>query len=187
MMTFKVRALTAGLLALFLGTIGAAQEKSPQRFGRGGRYVPGVRSAALTDQGLANLLRDMGFEPKAEAVKDGMVFHLTIPRDSWTFRIRLSLSPNKRKVWLNTPLVNLSSGGAFPSGLGEKLLEANLRNGPAHFYLNPENGWLFLGMALDNRGLTAGELRYELDYFLDRIRLTSPLWRSASPVDTASR
>ncbi|MFO0969923.1 MAG: type III secretion system chaperone [Gemmataceae bacterium] len=136
----------------------------------------GVALDALTDESLSTMLRELGYEPtvRKNTSGSGSVYHLKVPRGTWTFEVDVSLSNNKRKVWLSCWFNDMArdpTASEFSA-----LMEANFKHGPAHFTYTPKTRTLNLGMALDNRALSNDILRLELDTFMDVIRDTQSLW-----------
>lgn len=134
----------------------------------------GLASDALTEETLLTMVRGLGYEPTTRKSGDRPIHHLKIVRGTWTYEIDVSLSTNKRKVWLSCWFKDMSrepTASEFAA-----LLEASFKHGPAHFTYTPATRTLNLGMALDNRAITPEILRFEMDIFMDVIRDTQPLW-----------
>jgi hypothetical protein len=174
--SLMTRASVVGLVVLVLGTPAWADDPDEPAPKRVKPARTKGRAGVLTDRSLGVVLRNMGFAPKSRVVNNSTHYHLTVPRDTWTFQVHLQISPNKKKLWLTGPVGRFTPGQPLPGGLAEKLLEANQRIGPAHFHYNPASGQLTIALPVDNRALTTGELRYQLDFFMGMIRQTAPLW-----------
>jgi hypothetical protein len=168
-----IAAIAAALFALSASVAVAEGDKSDRT-----EKAP-AKTKVIDDDALLTMLRDMGYDPKVDKTADGAaIYTLIVKQDTWTKVVEVSLSPNKRKVWLSAPLPSIPAekvtGGPLLA-----LLQENWDLAPAHFRVykpgKPGN-MLSLGLAVDNRDITPQVLRQELDFMLGAISRTHPLW-----------
>jgi hypothetical protein len=136
--------------------------------------------STLTNENLQTFLTNLGYE--AKKLGEG-AYQITIEQDDWTFRIKVSLSGNKEKIWMSTFLGEIADPSKVPADVLVKLLAANHDIGPAHFYIcNCKEckatvaKRLSLEKSLDNRNVSPTLIRKEMEKFCATIRETEDLW-----------
>jgi hypothetical protein len=140
----------------------------------------------LTEQELSAMLETLGYEPKTFKTAPGDLYVVRIPSGPWTYAVRVSLSRDRKKVWLTNWVTRLEATEEVPAALWPKLVEANFRYGPAHFSYEAKARQLVLGLPLDNRGITLGFLRQELDRLVQTSNQTILLWDKRTWTTTAA-
>jgi hypothetical protein len=130
----------------------------------------------LTHEGLKKRLEDMGYTFKTtESTNKTPMYLVTVDSNNYRYVFYVSLSSDLKRVWVSSALRQLPAKDKVRADILEKLLEKNYDISPIHFVLK-SNRWLYLDMALTNRGLTAAELRSGLDDFMSATRSTESLW-----------
>ena len=129
--------------------------------------------AALSDDGLRQMLTAMGYEPKP--LSKGYL--LAIKRDTWTLNVQVVLSDNKQKIGMNANVGLVENPDAVTATQWRSLLIANGDIDPSFFYYDATTKKLFLHRVLDNTGLTAAMLRSQIDSFCENIKNTENLWK----------
>ena len=81
-------------------------------------------------------------------------------------------------LWVSSALRPLPEKGKVRADILEKILAKNYEIDPIHFAVTSSR-YLYLELALTNRGITARSLRTELDEFMTAIRNTESLWNPA--------
>jgi hypothetical protein len=130
---------------------------------------------------LEPLLTNLGYEPR----QDVDAWILTIEREDWIYSLRAALYYNNRFLWIWGYLGELDEQ-KLSSGALVRLLETNNDIGPTHFFVGPtEDGKkaLYIGRALDNRGLRPSIIRREVDAVCGAMRKTREIWESITSAD----
>jgi hypothetical protein len=161
----KSIALVLVVLFLIPATLSAGQDEAAKK--------PG--SEALTPTGLGALLNDLGYEPK-EAGKKKDIYDIAVERDNWKIFIRISLSGDRKSIWLDASTVALKDPDAAKPAAWLKLLELNNEIVPARFSYDKKFKQLHLLKPFDNRGFTPARMRQEIDAFDALMRRTEPVW-----------
>ncbi len=149
--------------------------------------APQPTSSIMTAEALGPLLENMGYDVKTmKNTADVPYYVITTKRDTWTFVVEVSLSPNKGYVWLGAPLSVVPD---LTPDSGPKLLRLLQENGniaPTFFSYAPGSKRLMLQSAMENHDITPAKLRVRIDGLQDVVRNTFPLWDtskwSAAPV-----
>jgi hypothetical protein len=137
-----------------------------------------VNNDALTIDDVGNMLKDLGYQFRPNKLDDGsVVLYLDIPTNGRTCMLDIGLSKNGSKVWLTAWFRKLSEGETIPPNVLTQLLESTWRFGPCHFGIS-SGKQLYLGCPLDNRNLSADELRRQIDTFLNVFNQTEYLWNN---------
>ena len=169
----RMRWLLAGALALALPAATRADEIDPDS------PPPARPRPALTDARLKAMLENMGFEPSLIRSTSGVpMYKVTAPRDGRNWFFYASLSNDKSRLWLSAPLAALPEPAKVRPDILEKLLAKNFDLGPTTFSLR-SGRMLYLDRPLENRGVTPGRMRKEIDSFLDTMKDTESLWNPA--------
>ena len=130
---------------------------------------------------LEPLLTNLGYEPRLDV--DAWI--LTIEREDWTYTLRAALFFNNRFLWVWGYLGELDEA-KLSSGALVRLLETNNEIGPSHFFVGTGSDGkklLYLGRAIDNRGLRPSIVRREIDAVCGAMRATQPLWEPITTGD----
>jgi hypothetical protein len=127
----------------------------------------------LTDASLKTALDDMGYEKKK--LSNGYL--LVIKQDAWVLNIQVLLSPDGRKVGLNSNLGRVADPNTVSAARWMDLLAANGDIDPSAFYFDREQQRLYLHRNFDNRAVTAAVLRREIEGFASSISKTEDLWK----------
>ncbi|MCE9561774.1 MAG: hypothetical protein K8U57_06935 [Planctomycetes bacterium] len=131
----------------------------------------------LTSDSLSELLDSMGYDFRTNAMPSGSaIYTLTIPSDTWTFVVEVSLAPNGSLVWLNAPLQPLPADGAIPDERLIRLLQENWAIYPHAFAIPKDSRRLYIQRATENQNMTPAKLRGAIDAMTSTVRTTAPLW-----------
>ena len=104
------------------------------------------------------------------------IYTVTVKRDTWTFHLTVSLSPNGTVLWLEAPIVAIEDAAkANPTAL-VNLLKKNMELGPTFFEIN-DNNMLELTCPLANHDLSPERFQNEIEAFMTTIRTTEPQWK----------
>lgn len=133
--------------------------------------VPAIQ--VLDDKSLQTMLENMGYEPKK--LKEGYV--ISIKQDTWTFYIQILLSPNGEKLGLNANLGSVEKPEEITASQWLELLAGNKDISPSYFYYDKKGTHLYLNRSLDNKAITAAQLRKNIENFCANQRETSQLWK----------
>jgi hypothetical protein len=155
--------LTALLLAVTAAP--ACQDQAPKKAG----------GEVLTPEGLGEMLNDLGLEPKA-AGKNKDIYDVAIEKENWKVFIRVSLSGDRKIVWLDSSTKVLTDPEAAKPAVWRKLLELNDEIIPARFSYDKKFKQIHLMRPLDNQGITPARMRQEIDAFDALMRRTEPAW-----------
>lgn len=136
---------------------------------------PKAAAGALTDESLGGLLEQLGYEAKAQKTKTGMYYGIEFEDDGWTFRYGVSLSPNKKFLWITTSILTLSEGQTLPADALMKLLEMNDQVGPTVICYDKQYKQIVGKVALFNRGITASALKEQMGYFTANVKTVGKL------------
>jgi hypothetical protein len=123
------------------------------------------------DEELKALLTGLGLEPKA--LSKG--FLIATRQDDWTLYVQLLLSPDQTKLGMNANLGKVEED-AVTATQWKALLAANQDIDPSVFYYDPKLKKLYMHRVLDNRAITPGFLKDQIDRFNGNIRGTKELW-----------
>jgi hypothetical protein len=174
MKTIKLSAMAALVLMLALAS-GTAWADGADK---AAKAAP-KHADALTDESLKEKLENLGYEPKVIKSKTGGIMYLLdFERGSYRYVFYCSLATDKSRLWLSSALRPLPTGKDLRADILEKILAKNDDIGPTHFTLR-NNRYLYLELALENRGITSVRLRKEIDAFAAAIKDNEPLWNPA--------
>ena len=139
--------------------------------------APTLQPGGVNHDGLGVLLNKLGFNAQRIEDKVSVQFVAQLPRGNLNYSLNCYLTQNQDKVVLAVPLVALPEGDKLRADILEALLRKNADIGPAHFVCDPTNRQLILVRILDNRDLTTGQLRREIDKLGTIAGQTRSLWR----------
>ena len=140
----------------------------------------------LDHASLGQMLRMMGHQPEERTPSNGTPdYLLKVTRGEWDVTVRLAFSSNKRVLWINTNLANVPAGG-IPAAVVQTLLAKNgTVVGKAFFRVGSNQ--LLLSQCVDNRDVTAAELRQELHDFIESVAATETEWNPKRWTTTAAQ
>jgi hypothetical protein len=165
---------SVGLLALAV-TVRPAMADDDDDAPKPKKPAPKATTGALTDESLGALLEKLGYEAKAQNSKTGTYYSIEFEEDGWTFRYTVSLSPNKKFLWISTSVVTLSEGTKLPAETLLRLLEENDRIGPTTISYDKQYKQIRVAVALYNRGITAGGLKEQMGFFTNNVKAVAKL------------
>ena len=125
----------------------------------------------LTNEGLQQMLTNMGYAPKA--LKKG--FLIVAKQGTWTVNMQVVLSPNLTKLGFNANL-GMVDETTVTAAQWVELLIANGDIDPSAFYFDRTQKKLYLHRSLDNRAVTPEFLRGQIETFSGNIMKTEKLW-----------
>ncbi|HLJ55197.1 MAG TPA: hypothetical protein VKT77_09155 [Chthonomonadaceae bacterium] len=168
-MRYRLTLLAAAIAALLAATgiTGRLHAQEPQDVA-----PPAVRGS-LTDAGLQQMLLDMGYEPRR--LKQGYV--VAIKQGEWVFNVQFLISPNREKVGLNANVGTVEDPAAVTASQWMNVLASNTDIAPSFFYYNKANKTLYVHRVLDNRCLTAGIMRQQVEAFTASIKDSAETWK----------
>jgi hypothetical protein len=172
----KTAGLGALTLALLGGSLVAAQPGRQDGVKQPGQ-VQMPKAGPLSDAELGTLFRDLGYTPEEQKLPNGaIVYRMKVTKNNMTMIMDAERSPDGTKVWLSAWFKQLAQGEQIPQDILMKMLDVNAKNGPVHFSCNSNIRQLYLALPMDNRGLTAEELRRQIDVLHTVFRDSEPLW-----------
>ncbi len=128
---------------------------------------------ALTFEKLKDLLANIGYTPNK--LDDNW---LQVVKESPTFtsKIRIGLSKDKTQVWFECRLTYIENTATIPASVWRKILAKNDEIGRATFSFSDQYKRIVLSMPLKNEGITAAQMRKEIDSFDQTLQKTYDLW-----------
>jgi hypothetical protein len=169
-------------LATLAATSGLAAADPARSPGAGEPAVRPAAAAPLTHDSLLKVLQDMGYSPRVEKTQTGAIYHLTVERDGWTYRLQLALSSNQQFLWISTGVVTLPSDEKVPADRLLRLLEENDRIGPMFISYYKKFHQLQLVLPLYNGGgITPVVLRGQLEDFMATTRKVVEMDKELKP------
>lgn len=148
---------------------------APVARGQGEAPKKGDDKGALSPEGLGEMLRDLGYEPK-DLGKNKDRYQILVERDDWKVFLRVSLSGNRKYVWLDASTQALADPDAAPPAAWLRLLQLNDEIFPARFTFDKKAKQIRLLLPFENRGITPARMRQQLDSFDQILRRTEPDW-----------
>lgn len=130
-----------------------------------------IQGVALTIESLPTFAQNLGYEVKK--VNDNL-YSIDASRDNFTLIVNVWCDKAQNKVWLFAYLREIPDLTKAPADSLLKLLEANNRIGPTHFYL--AKNFLYAGRAFENGVITPARFRQEVDQFFCDVQKTEDLW-----------
>lgn len=149
----------------------AAPASSPGQETAAAEPEPTPAAGGLTNDGLRQILTDMGYAPKA--LSKG--FLIVLKQGTWTVNMQLVLSPNRTKLGINSNL-GMVDEATVTSAQWLELLIANGDIDPSAFYFDRTQKKLYLHRSLDNRAITPEFLRGQIESFASNVLKTENLW-----------
>lgn len=137
-----------------------------------------VKSTVLTDASLRTMLEALGYEVKLEKLEKATLNWIIHRRNPYDFHLNVNLSIDKTKLWTSVALAEFKPDHEAQASRLLKLLELNQQIGPAHFYYLPSQKQLFAARVMDNRNITARDLRNHLDHLMDKVMETESAWNT---------
>jgi hypothetical protein len=132
-----------------------------------------AQAGQLDAAGLKGMIEGLGYEPKVLVSDPGKEkWEITVKRTDFTVPVALEISPSRNFIWLTC---FLGDAPAESSSKNAAMLKRNAQIQPTMFYVS-DKGSLMLGVAAENRALSAAILKRHLDKLVDDVVATSSLW-----------
>jgi len=128
----------------------------------------------LTAATLKTFLYNLGYTPESGAGA-GPPYTITGTVSGAPWPILVTLSPGDEEIILFTQLPAVGDASRIPASVSVGILAEN-DNGPSHFSYDPEGKRFVLSVVFTNGGVTPAYFRARLEYFLDILSRTAPLW-----------
>jgi hypothetical protein len=142
--------------------------------------APAADASAITPAQLGEMLNDLGYDVKDVSLdKKADSYTVTSDRDGWKLFINVSLSTDRQYVWFDVKFKPLADATVASPGAWLKLLDLTRQYHPVHFALD-KSGRIHVSEGTPNVGLTADDLRKELDSFDDIVRHTQDAWKASA-------
>lgn len=123
---------------------------------------------------LKEMLIQMGYTVKDIGTGVGKEkYQVDMNTGGFNVPLGYEISPSKNYIWLT---VNLGKSKDSTSTVNAELLKENGKIQPCQFYITSK-GLLMMGLAVENRGLTAAILRRHTDKITGDVSGTSALWK----------
>jgi len=161
------RTSTAAMVAIILwgatvlAPIGHAQQ------------APAQASSRLDLASLSTMLTNLGYQPKPGGERD---VDIQFMRDGWTYYVAFTLSPDGTHVGLSANLGTLKDPDGVTASQWQTLLAKNWDVTPCNFEYNAPEKSLYFHLAMENRDMTPGDLRNNIDFFVQNIHDTHSIW-----------
>jgi hypothetical protein len=184
MLNFKKAALGAVSLVLLCTSMASAQRLNQSTDDHRLPPTPapkleGNLPAVQSIDDISGMLKSLGYLFKVNKLQDGsVILELDLQSNGRKVALDIELSKDRSKVWLSAWFRQLAKDESIPSNILMQLLESNGKFAPCHFAVSAARQ-LYLGCPLDNRNLSAEELRTRIDIFLQVFNQTEPLWNNA--------
>jgi hypothetical protein len=138
-----------------------------------------VPQGELRPGSLQPLLAGLGYEPKETAPG---LWEVVATKDGLDIPIAVGLSESGRKLWMTVYLGELDEKAKTDAPRLLELLRKNYEIQPTHFFLTKGTAVespdaLKMGLAIDNRGISAASLKREVDKMVDDVLGSRPLWQ----------
>jgi uncharacterized protein (TIGR03067 family) len=130
--------------------------------------------ARVTKDSLDRMLEKLGYETKP---LDKVFTQVTIERPGWTSRLRVSLSADGTRIWIDAWFVTVTRPEDVPAATWRRLMAKNEDTSPAAFSFNPVNKRVYLSHSLPNEGVTPVSLRKEIEFLDGWVEKTYDLWK----------
>ena len=151
------------------GLTGVRQDEAPKKQAGG----------ALTPEGLSAMLSGLAYAPK-DVGKNKDVYQIVVDRDDWKIFIQVSLSTDRKYVWLDAATKVLADPDKATPAAWLKLLALNDEIIPARFAFDKKHKQIHLLSPFDNRGVTPARLRTREKRVTSRLALS---WHLSSASD----
>lgn len=135
---------------------------------------PGLAASAQTVDAsqLKVMAEALGYPTKVLSDPgEDLQFEATVEKDGYTTPLLIEVSPSGRFIWASANLGDEEVDG----DLALEFLYLNAEVQPASFWLT-DDGFLKLGMAIDNRGVTADYLNFVLQKIAADVANTADFW-----------
>jgi hypothetical protein len=152
------------------GTVAAVKAQDPL-FPQPGVPAPAPSQGALTDDDVKNLLTRLGYQFQEINSQGARFFALSVQRDGQTYRLGVTLSPNKKFLYLLAYVgPQLPSAEALSASGLLRVLELNNYIAPASYVYDAGARQIKVQMPLFNNGIDAETLRSMIETFVGNIR-----------------
>lgn len=125
----------------------------------------------LDGASLKTMLEGLGYEAKPL----GKGFVIVERQDQWTISMHVLLSEDKNKIGINSNLGTVPELDSVEASRWRALLASNSQIDPTVFCFDDQEKRLYLHTSLDNRGMTPGIMRREIQYFTKNLKDTASL------------
>jgi hypothetical protein len=125
-------------------------------------------SGGLTLEKLGETLDLLGFDYQATKNPEGRVvgYKVQVERDGHRHSVFIEFNRDNSIIWVQAMLRELKSEDRADGSRLFKLLELNDKIGPCHFFVTGGGKVLAMGLARDNKSVTAKDLRRQIDLLL---------------------
>ncbi len=130
---------------------------------------------ALDFASLGKMLDGLGYGPK----KAGEAYDVVQELGGGSYDLRIEISGSRKKLWITAFLLEVKEPDRVPADRWRALAAKNFSIQPAQFYLTAWNG-LHMGYAIDNRGVTAGILRNDIQFLAEQLHATRDVWEESA-------
>ena len=163
--SFPIRVMAPALAVAWM-LLGAASHAQPER-----------GTARIDHAGLQGLLTTLGYQPREVRNESGPEYEIVLrPPGGLAVTTRVTLSKDGTLVWLVAWLKKVPPGRTINGNAILNMLVENDAIGPTHFSYNEARRWFFLNKPVPNQGLTAEQLRAEIQQLGVTIARTEALW-----------
>lgn len=160
--TSKVLTKSAFVLLLLGPLAGATMASAP---------IQSNCKAALTNECLAAMLTDMGYNPKA--LSKGYL--IIIKQGTWTINMQLVISLDGKRLGMNANLGTVTEE-SMTADQWKALLISNGNIEPISFYYEPDRKKLYLHRSDINQHLTTEIVSNEISNFAETVKATQNIW-----------
>lgn len=143
-----------------------------QGVGQGGQLAPLTQTAdKLKAADLREMIVGLGYEV-TDVVKDEgkEVYRIKVTSDGLDMPVTFSIAASGNYIWQTIAL-----GEASPTTKFEELLKQNARVQPSAFYI-ASNNYVYMALAIENRAMTAIELKRGLTKLTSDVARTKEFW-----------
>ncbi len=148
---------------LRVAALGAAMAMSP---------VTAAYAQTISAEQLKSMVEGLGYTATVLSKPgEDLKFEVPIEKGGYTTPMLLEISPSGRFIWVSA---NLGDEDVDPD-LALEFLFVNAEVQPSSFWIT-EDGFLKLGMAIDNRAVTSDYVNYVLQKIASDVVDTADLW-----------
>lgn len=145
---------------------------------------------ALTHEQLKSHLEGLGYDVTTlDSTAGTPIYELNFQQRDFRYVIRVALSSDGQRLFLDAPLKILPESGSLPAERVLRLLEENSKITPMAFRYDRSGNQPYLIYNLPNAGLTPSRLRTVLGEVMQTLADTQALWNPAKwqplPAETA--
>lgn len=133
------------------------------------------QATQITPPELKSTIEGLGYEVKVLNSEVGKEkFEFTLKTEGFNVPVGAEISPSKNYVWFTVFL------GKPPTDVSKHtaLLKRNQKVQPNFFYITESAGNLMMGIGVDNRGITAKDIKRVTDKLAKDVGDSAPDWQS---------